>query len=244
MGTVGDDFAPYAKRLESLGLDQTYVKHVPKTFTAQAFITTDLDDNQIIAFHPGAMNEAHIQAVPEEATLGIVAPDGRDAMIQHARQFAEANVPFLFDPGQGLPMFDGNDLKEFIALANFVAVNDYEQAVMSERTGLTPEQIAAEVEALIVTRGGEGSEIYVGGERLNIPAAKADEVVDPTGCGDAYRGGILYGLQKGLDWSVTGRIASLMGAINIAHHGPQNYRIDLADFAARFESNFGISFPS
>jgi len=243
MGTVGDDFAPYTTRLTSLGINQTYVKHIPESFTAQAFITTDLDDNQITAFHPGAMNFAHEQVIPGEATLGIVAPDGRDGMIQHAAQFAEAGVPFIFDPGQGLPMFDGDDLKRFIEQATYVAVNDYEQAVMTERTGWQPAEIAEHVEALIVTRGAKGSEIYTGGQMLHIPSAKADAVVDPTGCGDAYRGGLLYGLQKGYDWPVIGRIASLMGAIKIAQNGPQNYSIDLADFAARYEQNFDQPFP-
>jgi len=244
MGTVGMDFGPYTERLTGLGIDQTYVKTVAEAFTAQAFITTDLDDNQITAFHPGAMNHAHEQAIPAEATLGIVAPDGRDGMIQHAAQFAEAGVPFVFDPGQGLPMFDGDDLKRFIEQATYVAVNNYEQAVMTERTGWQPAEIAEHVEALIVTRGAQGSEIYTGGDMLHIPCAKADAVVDPTGCGDAYRGGLLYGLQQGYDWATTGRIASLMGAIKIAQNGPQNYSIDPADFAARYQQAFSAALPA
>lgn len=243
MGTVGEDFGPYAQRFADLGLDTSLLKTVPGTFTAQAFITTDLDDNQIIAFHPGAMNHSHEQTVPADGSLGIIAPDGRDGMIQHARQFADAGVPFLFDPGQGLPMFGGDDLKQFIALATYVAVNDYEAAMMADRTGWTLEQIAGHVDALVVTRGAKGSEIYTDGTKLDIPAAAPDAVVDPTGCGDAYRGGLLYGLQQGLDWRTTGQIASLMGAIKIAVRGPQNYQIDKADFAQRYQAAFGSHFP-
>ena len=243
MGTVGDDFGPYAKRFDDLGLDSSLIKTVPGAFTAQAFITTDLDDNQIIAFHPGAMNHSHEQQVPEGGSLGIVAPDGRDGMIQHAQQFADAGTPFLFDPGQGLPMFGGDDLKQFIAIATYVAVNDYEAAMIADRTGWTLEEIASHVDALIVTRGAKGSEIYTGGEKLDIAAAKPDAIVDPTGCGDAYRGGVLYGLQQGYDWTTTGQIASVMGAIKIAVRGPQNYRIDQADFAQRYKAAFGTDFP-
>lgn len=243
MGTVGDDFAPYRERLEGLGIALDHVKHAPDTFTAQAFITTDLDDNQITAFHPGAMNESHQQTVPAGATIGMISPDGRDGMIQHAEQFAKAGVPFIFDPGQGLPMFDGDDLKRFIEQATYVAVNDYEGAVLTERTGWTPEQIAEKVDALIITRGGKGSDIYTGGKVIHIPTATADDVVDPTGCGDAYRGGLIYGLQQGYDWETTGRIASLMGSIKIAVRGPQNYSIDKADFARRYEAAFGDALP-
>lgn len=243
MGTVGDDFGPYAKRFDDLGLDTSLIKAVPGTFTAQAFITTDLDDNQIIAFHPGAMNNSHEQKVPSGGSLGIVAPDGRDGMIQHAQQFADAGTPFLFDPGQGLPMFGGDDLKQFIALATYVAVNDYEAAMIADRTGWTLEQIADHVDALIVTRGAKGSEIYADGKKLEIAAAKPDAIVDPTGCGDAYRGGLLYGMQQGYDWQTTGQIASVMGAIKIAVRGPQNYQIDAADFAKRYQAAFGTAFP-
>lgn len=243
MGTVGEDFGPYAQRFGDLGLDSSLIKTVPGTFTAQAFITTDLDDNQIIAFHPGAMNHSHEQQVPTVGSLGIVAPDGRDGMIQHAQQFADAGTPFLFDPGQGLPMFGGDELKQFIALATYVAVNDYEAAMIADRTGWTLEQIAEHVDALIVTRGAKGSEIYTGGKKVEIPAAKPDAIVDPTGCGDAYRGGLLYGLEKGYDWQTTGRIASVMGAIKIAVRGPQNYEIDPSDFARRYSEAFGTSLP-
>ena len=243
MGTVGEDFGPYAQRFDDLGLDSSLLKTIPGSFTAQAFITTDLDDNQIIAFHPGAMNHSHEQQVPTDGTIGIVAPDGRDGMIQHAQQFADAGTPFLFDPGQGLPMFGGDDLKQFIAIATYVAVNDYEAAMIADRTGWSLEEIASHVDALIVTRGAKGSEIYTGGEKLEIAAARPDAIVDPTGCGDAYRGGLLYGLEKGYDWQTTGQIASVMGAIKIAVRGPQNYQIDAADFAQRYQAAFGAEFP-
>jgi adenosine kinase len=242
MATVGHDFAPYAAWLTACGLDQTHLRWLPDEFTAQAFITTDLDDNQITAFHPGAMNHAHLNQV-EAATgtrLGLVAPDGRQGMLEHAAQFAAAGIPFLFDPGQGLPMFNGEELRGFIGMASWVAVNDYEGSMLTERTGWTLGEIAARVEALIVTRGGEGSWIYAGGKRLEIPPASAARLADPTGCGDAYRAGVLLGLQRGLDWPTTGRIAALAGAIKIEHHGTQQHRYDWDAFAARFQLEFGF----
>jgi len=241
MATVGHDFALYRARLEQLGVDLRYVKTIAGEFTAQAFITTDLDDNQITAFHPGAMNHAHTQAVPTDVgiTLGLISPDGRDGMLQHADQFAAAGIPFIFDPGQGLPMFDGNDLKAFIGKAAYVTVNDYEGQLISERTGLSHDELAKLVKALIVTRGGEGSTIYVDGKRIEIPCAKAKQLKDPTGCGDAYRAGLIYGISKGLDWETTGRIASLIGTIKIAHEGPQNHSFTMGEFAARFKESFG-----
>jgi len=241
MATVGHDFALYRARLEQLGVDLRYVKTIAGEFTAQAFITTDLDDNQITAFHPGAMNHAHTQAVPTDVgiTLGLISPDGRDGMLQHADQFAAAGIPFIFDPGQGLPMFDGNDLKAFIGKAAYVTVNDYEGQLISERTGLSHDELAKLVKALIVTRGGEGSTIYVDGKRIEIPCAKAKQLKDPTGCGDAYRAGLIYGISKGLDWETTGRIASLIGTIKIEHEGPQNHSFTMGEFAARFKESFG-----
>ena len=192
-------------------------------YTAQAFITTDLDDNQITAFHPGAMNHSHLNDVSQvpSCTLGLVAPDGREGMVRHAAQFAEAGIPLLFDPGQGLPMFDGAELLDFIAKSTWVAVNDYEGQLLSERTGLSHREIASRVRALIVTRGAEGSVIHAGRTEHAIPAAAPESVVDPTGCGDAYRAGLVFGLMNGLDWETTGRVASLMGAIKIAHPGTQ-----------------------
>jgi len=243
MATVGDDHQPYAYRLDRLGLAQHHVRHVPETFTAQAFITTDLDDNQITAFHPGAMNHSQLNHVHDvrEVKLGIVAPDGREGMLQHAREFHAAGIPFLFDPGQGLPMFDGAELLEFVRLADFVAVNDYEGQMLQEKTQLRLDQIAREVKALVVTLGAKGSLIFTGGEQIEIPCVKADSVVDPTGCGDAYRAGLLYGIANGMDWQQTGRIASLLGALKIAHRGGQNHHFTRDEVAIRFKQNFGTT---
>ncbi|HEX4872450.1 MAG TPA: carbohydrate kinase family protein [Nevskiaceae bacterium] len=245
MGTVGRDFDAYAAWMEQTGVSQEFVKRIEGSYTAQAYITTDLDDNQITAFHPGAMSEAHQQPVPTKRGIrfGSVSPDGREGMLQHARQFAETGIPFLFDPGQGLPMFNGEELKGFIDLASYVAVNDYEAELLTERTGLSLRQIAERVEALIVTRGGKGSHIFAGGRIHEIPCAKAESLADPTGCGDAYRGGVLYGLSKGLDWEITGRIASLMGAIKIERVGPQNHRFSLDQFRERFQAEFRMTLP-
>ena len=241
MATVGHDIDAYRERLQRLSIELTYVKQVDSEFTAQCFITTDLDNNQITAFHPGAMNHSHIQPIPTNVgvTLGLISPDGRDGMIQHAAQFLAANIPFIFDPGQGLPMFDGNDLKAFIEQATYVAVNDYEGQLLSERTGLSHGEIASRVKALIVTRGAEGSLIYTGGKRIDIPTATPRAIKDPTGCGDAYRAGLIYGIQKGLDWETTGRIASLIGTIKIEHDGPQNHTFTMAEFGTRFNEAFG-----
>jgi adenosine kinase len=241
MATVGHDFAPYAAWLRERAVDLSHVRTVEHEYTAQAFITTDLDDNQITAFHPGAMNHAHLNRVPEMGgiTLGIVAPDGRDGMVQHAAQFAAAGIPLLFDPGQGLPMFDGRELLDFIGKSTWIAVNDYEGQLLVERTGLAPREIARRVRALIVTRGAEGSVIYTDGREVVIPAVRSEAVVDPTGCGDAYRAGLIYGLQNGLDWETTGRIASLMGAIKIAHAGTQHHRFTRDEFGERFRAAFG-----
>jgi adenosine kinase len=243
MATVGHDFAPYAQWLDECGVARVHVREVASEFTAQAYITTDLDDNQITAFHPGAMNQSHLNTVNQgrDIRLGIVAPDGRQGMLEHAAQFAAAGIPFLFDPGQGLPMFNGEELRAFIGQASWVAVNDYEASLLSERTGWSPEQIAGRVRAYVVTRGGEGSWIYADGEKLQIPAAPAARLADPTGCGDAYRAGLLYGLQRALPWAVTGRIASLAGSIKMEHHGTQQHRYTMADFAARFRAAFGQS---
>ncbi len=240
MATVGDDATPYLARLDQLGLSRDYVRQVPGSFTAQAFITTDLDDNQITAFHPGAMSFSHLNKVDScKAALGIVAPDGREGMMQHARDFAAAGVPFVFDPGQGMPMFSGDELLDFMRLADYACFNDYEAKLLCDRTGRSLEQLASEVCALIVTRGGEGSEIYADGQRHDIPCVEADEVIDPTGCGDAYRSGLLYGITNGMDWPTTGRLAAVMGAIKIAHRGGQNHQPRREEIAARFERAFG-----
>ena len=241
MAAVGDDAAPYLARLQKLGLTAEHVRQVPDTYTAQAFITTDLDDNQITAFHPGAMNYSHLNRIADarDVTLGIVAPDGRDGMLQHARQFKELGIPFVFDPGQGLPMFDGTDLLEFVRLADYCTVNDYEAKLLAERTGKSLEELACEVKALIVTLGGNGSRIYANGAQIDIPAVQAEQVLDPTGCGDAYRAGLLYGIQHGWNWQKTGRLAALMGSIKIAHRGGQNHKPVRAEIAARFQAAFG-----
>ncbi|HYW02479.1 MAG TPA: carbohydrate kinase family protein [Gammaproteobacteria bacterium] len=242
MGTVGADFAPYASWMDEGEISRRYVKETPGSYTAQAYIMTDLDDNQITAFHPGAMDNAHQQSVPRDAgiSLGIVAPDGRDGMIQHAREFADAGIPFIFDPGQGLPMFSGDELLQFIDQATYMAVNDYESELTRDRTGLSLEEIADRVDALIVTKGSNGSVIHTrGGREYDIPCARAREVADPTGCGDAYRAGLIFGLMNDMDWETAGRVASLMGTLKVEHHGTQNHRFDLYDFRDMFKQAFG-----
>ncbi len=240
MATVGTDFESYAKWMDECGISRKHIKVVAGSFTGQAFITTDMDDNQITAFHPGAMGSSQDNSVAEAegVTIGMVSPDGRDGMIEHAQQFAEAGIPFIFDPGQGMPMFDGDDLMKFIEQATWVTVNDYEMQLLQDRTGKTPHEIAERVEALIVTLGGKGSHIYTKEHRIEVPSAKAAQLVDPTGCGDAYRAGLLYGLMHGMDWKTTGRIASLMGAIKIEQHGTQNHHFDRQAFDERFNEAF------
>jgi len=241
MAAAGHDFGPYRERLRALGIAVDYIIAVPEAFTAQAYITTDLDDNQITAFHPGAMQYAHriqVSAVAADIGVGIVAPDGRQAMIEHAEQFAAAKIPFIFDPGQGLPMFGADDLKTFMGQATWLAVNDYEWGMLQQKTGFTVAEVMDRVEALIVTRAAEGSVIYAKGRTYTIPAARPRAVVDPTGCGDAYRAGLIHGLLRGLDWEATGRVASLMGAIKIESRGPQNHRFTEAEFDQRFLENF------
>lgn len=243
MATVGDDAPAYLERLDKLGLPRTHVRHVPGSFTAQAFITTDLDDNQITAFHPGAMSFSHLNKVKHAPTakLGIVAPDGREGMLQHAQDFSAAGLPFIFDPGQGLPMFSGDDLLQFMELADYACFNDYEAKLLTDRTGRSIEQLAGLVKGLIITRGAEGSEINADGQRILIPCVEADRVVDPTGCGDAYRSGLLYGISNGFDWLTTGRLAAVMGAIKIAHRGGQNHQPSREEIAARYQRAFGAS---
>jgi adenosine kinase len=241
MATVGQDFGPYGERFEQLGIRRDHVRVLDDVFTAQAFITTDLDDNQITAFHPGAMNFSEANKVAEagNVTIGMVSPDGRTGMIEHAAQFAERDVPFVFDPGQGLPMFDGEDLRRFIEQCTWVTVNDYEWQMLKSRTGWDVADLTGRVNALIVTRGGEGSVIHTADGQYDIPAAKPSAVEDPTGCGDAYRAGLLYGLLNDLDWETTGRIASLLGAIKIEHHGTQNHTFTRSEFEQRFKAAFG-----
>ncbi len=241
MATVGHDFGPYAGWMDQQGVPRDYIRVVPTEHTGQAFITTDLDNNQITAFHPGAMGHSHLNEVGQATgvALGIIAPDGRDGMIQHAKQFAAADIPFIFDPGQGLPMFGGEDLKAFIDEASWVTVNDYEWSLLSDRTGWKEADVTRKVAALVVTHGGEGSTVFTAEGKLAIPPAPARSVVDPTGCGDAYRAGLLHGLMHGLPWEKTARIASLMGSLKIESRGTQNHSFTAAEFRQRYETLFG-----
>ena len=243
MATVGQDFAPYRAWLEQWGIRLDGIRVLDDVYTAQAFITTDLEANQITAFHPGAMNRSELNSVKEAkgATIGMVSPDGRAGMLQHAQEFAAAGIPFIFDPGQGMPMFNGEELRQFVKQSTWVTVNDYEWQLLKDRTGWDAEDVTAQVDALIVTRGGEGSVIYTASAEYEIPTVKPAAVEDPTGCGDAYRAGLLYGLLHKLDWETTGRIASLMGAIKIEQHGTQNHTFTRTQFEDRFKASFGRS---
>ncbi len=244
MATVGKDFGPYREHLARLGIEQRYLKEIPDAYTAQAYITTDLADNQITAFHPGAMAYAHLNPVPCDADirLGVVAPDGREGMLCHAEQFHRAGIPFIFDPGQGTPMFDGAELIHFIELATWVIVNDYEAKLIEDKTHLTPALLSEHVDAVVVTKGGKGSIVYVDRQPIEIPPVKPSQVVDPTGCGDAYRAGVIFGLLEGYDWETIGAIASLMGAIKVECAGTQNHRFTMEEFHQRFFDNFGYHF--
>jgi len=241
MATIGGDDRIYPERLSELGIRSEGVRAVDGTYTAQAFIITDLDDNQITAFHPGAMNHSHVNRVSDVAdiALGIVAPDGREGMRSHAREFAAAGIPFIFDPGQGLPLFSGEELVEMIECADYLAVNDYEGRLLAERTGLAITDIASRVKALFVTLGADGSRIHTDGRIIEIPAVKPIMVMDPTGCGDAYRAGLLYGIAQGWDWGRTGRLASLLGSLKIASRGGQNHTIDRERLETRYAEQFG-----
>jgi adenosine kinase len=243
MATAGHDFEPYAERFARLGLSMRHVRRLADQFTAQAFITTDVDDNQITAFHPGAMSYSHLNRIADapEARFGIVSPDGRQGMIEHCRDFARAGVPYIFDPGQGLPMFSGPELLQMVEGAAGLAVNDYEGRIVEQKTGQRLESLAERVACVVVTKGAEGSTLWVGGKRLDIPAVKPEAIVDPTGCGDAYRAGLLYGLARGWDWPTAGHLASVMGAIKIAHRGGQNHRPDREAIADGLRRNFGGS---
>ena len=241
MATVGKDFESYAYWMDSHNINRKYIKVIEDAYTAQAFITTDLDDNQITAFHPGAMNHSQENNISDvsSCSLGIVSPDGRDGMLKHAQQFTEKNIPFIFDPGQGLPMFNGEELIQFIEQANWVTVNDYEWQMMKEKTGLSEKEITKKVEALIVTRGGDGSYIYTKEGLIEVPIVEPESISDPTGCGDAYRAGLLYGLVNNMDIEIAGKIASLMGSIKISCHGTQNHTFTIDEFMSRLESKFG-----
>jgi adenosine kinase len=241
LAAVGRDGGDYVERLAALGIETTSVLRCDDLYTAQAFITTDLSDNQITAFHPGAMGRAHEVAASGPAAWGIVAPNGKEAMLRHAREYAQAGIPWIFDPGQGLPMFSGDELRALVESADALAVNDYECSLMAEKTGLSEAELAAKVDAMIVTRGGDGSVLHHAGGTETIAPVKVSAAVDPTGCGDAYRGGLLYGLAAGLGWPVAARLGSVMGALKIAQAGPQNHRIDRDEVARTYRDTYGMS---
>jgi adenosine kinase len=240
MGAVGHDFGPYRQWMLDNGMSMRFVQVIESEYTAQAYITTDLDANQLTAFHPGAMSHSWRQEVPTDGgiSIGVLAPDGREGMLAHAAQFADAGIPFVFDPGQAMTLFGGKELGTFIEQASWVTVNDYEGQLLQERTGLTTRELAARVRAYVVTQGAQGSVVYAAGRRVEIPAVKPAAVVDPTGCGDAYRAGLVFGLMRDLDWETTGRVASLMGAIKIATVGTQNHRFSMDEFEERFHGTF------
>ncbi len=243
MATVGQDFGAYREHFAACGITLDHVKEIEDLYTAQAFITTDLDDNQITAFHPGAMMRSFENHVRDVAGVkfGIVGPDGYEAMLQNSQEFAELGIPFIFDPGQAMPLYNGRELSQMIEQATYVTVNDYESSLLQERTGWSEKQIAERVQAYIITRGPRGSEVHSKTGVVNIPVATAMRVVDPTGCGDAYRAGLIFGFMNGMDMATTGRIASLMGAIKIEHVGPQNQRFDYDQFADQFRQQFGYA---
>jgi adenosine kinase len=253
MATVGGDAGSYFDQLAKYNISADHIRELPEAFTAQAMITTDRDNNQITAFHPGAMGESHLNTVAEVINqhqkkqlelpkIAIVAPDGRQGMVEHCQQLADAKIPFIFDPGQGLPMFDGQELLAFIEQATYVAVNDYEGEMLAQRTGLSLEKIAERVSALIVTKGAQGAEIHTQSKKIEIPVVPVGKAIDPTGCGDAFRGGLLYGIEQGFDWEVTGRLASLMGSIKIASQGPQNHCPSQEAIQMQFKQAFGYSY--
>jgi len=240
MATVGEDFDPYLKWMESHHMNTTHIKVVEGSYTGQAFITTDMDDNQITAFHPGAMGESHQNKVEDVSSvdLGIVSPDGRDGMLEHSTQFHQAGVPFIFDPGQGMPMFSGEELINFIHQATYLAMNDYESQMLQDKTGLDLATIASKVEAFIITKGSQGSEIHTGGEVIAIAPAQANSPQDPTGCGDAYRAGLLYGIMNNMSWKTTGQLAGLLGAIKVSHLGTQNHKFDIDEIEKLYKESY------
>ena len=241
MATVGHDAEPYERRMDMLGLSRRHVRRLDGEFTAQAFITTDIDDNQITAFHPGAMSHSHLNRIAESdgVRLAIVSPDGRQGMVEHARDLARAGIPYVLDPGQGLPMFSGEDVLEMLSGARCLTVNDYEARLVEQKTGKSLAELSTRVEAVVVTRGAEGADVHFSGQQIHVPAVKPDSLVDPTGCGDAFRAGLLYGMARGWDWRRSARLASLMGSIKIAHRGGQNHRVSREEVERRFEDAFG-----
>jgi adenosine kinase len=244
MGAVGDDFDPYQEHLETLGISTRHVRRISGTYTPQAYITTDMEDNQITAFHPGAMEHNHLNHVAdsEGIKIGIIAPDSKQAMLQFSQEFPKAGIPHIFDPGQAMTQFDGDDLREFIANANWIVANDYEFKLLQERSGMGADEIAREVWALVVTRGAEGSMLYEDSEVTEIPAARAKLIADPTGCGDAYRAGVLYGILNDMDLPTACRIGAVLGAIKIEHEAPQHHKPERQEIEDRFEEAYGYRF--
>ncbi|SMN10992.1 Sugar kinases, ribokinase family [uncultured Candidatus Thioglobus sp.] len=249
IGSVGKDFMPYDNWLEKHEISRQFLHVQQDIFTAQAFIITDIDENQITVFHPGAMNFSHVNNADNplkkstEINIGIISPDGRDGMLQHATQLVTANIPFIFDPGQGLPMFSSEELKNFIAQANWIALNQYEWQLLSQCTSMSIQEVTQQLQALIITQGENGSVIHTSEQTYEIPIAKPKCVIDPTGCGDAYRAGLLYGIMYDIDWQQTGQIAALMGAINLEQHGTQNHTFTMDEFRTRYKENFSMTMP-
>ena len=246
MATVGSDFGPYADRLDRLGLKRDYIRELPEHFTGQAFITTDLDDNQITAFHPGAMGVSHYNCVADVSApvaLGIVTPDGKQGMLEHCAQLAAAGIPFIFDPGQGMPMFSGEELLQMVEQADYLTLNDYEAQMLQNKTGLSRDQLAEKVRALVITLGGDGAHIYADNVRHDIPAVAVSDIVDPTGCGDAFRAGLMYGISRDWDWQTTGQLACLLGARKISHRGGQNHAFTRQELLAQYRLVFGADLP-
>ena len=233
VATLGNDGSDYLARLRQLDISTEFVRTIDDTYTAQAMIMTDRDNNQITAFHPGAMMQAHRTriAAHDGVRLGIISPDGRDAMLQHAEQFRAAGIPFVFDPGQGLPMFNGDELAHFVELATWVTVNDYEGRMLCDRMGIELDELSRRVQGLVVTLGGEGCDIWEAGVRTRVPPVQAASVVDPTGCGDAWRGALLHGLEQGWPLARCAALGNRLGALKIASRGPQNYQADGAVLA-------------
>ena len=246
MATIGMDGEPYLERLAEQDISRRHIKTIKRTYTAQAFITTDKNNNQITAFHPGAMSLSHENKIEnttgDNIQLAIVAPDGRDGMIQNADDCARLGIPFIFDPGQGLPMFNQEELRHFIEIATYVAVNEYEGEMLAQASGWSLAEIASKVKALIVTCAERGAVIYENGEKFEIPCVKAAKEADPTGCGDAFRAGLIYGLTNGKDMLTCGRLGSLMGAIKIEYFGPQSHKMTAKEIADSFEKEFGYRY--
>lgn len=241
LAALGEDGATYGERLRSWGADTSLVCMVPGCYTAQAMIITDQDNNQITAFHPGAMQQAHGTRVPEgrsDLCIGIVAPDGRDAMIEHAEQMQSAGIDFVFDPGQGLPMFEATELERFVSMARWIAVNDYEARMLCDRLGTDPANLSARthLDGLVITLGGDGCELWIRGRREHIAPVTADRIADPTGCGDAFRAALLFGLERGWPLARCAALGNRLGALKIAHPGPQNHVLDAATRAMLAEA--------